>query len=346
MSVMKKSTLLTLGVSLGLSLLVIEVIIRVTMPNWHEFYNGRFMRLITVPGHGVVTTGRPGFDGYFSQNNGDFRVRISINDFGLRNPEPVGTADGSVWVIGDSMTFGWGVEREEMYSEIIESELAVDSYNMASPGTDVCGYQALYARIPQTLKPKAVIVGLVLENDVLQVDCKTVSNATAGKTDGDETEISMIAVKLALTKYSAIYNFLAVTLKRLKIVREILTDMGIVNKEHEYKGAFPKANMTPRVEITASELARLKDMVPPGTPFAVLVIPGRFEIRDDDPFYRRLRIEVIRFLEQRSIDVIDLLEEFKKTGFEPIHFTHDGHWSPLGHRIAGKAVAKWLRNLE
>ena len=59
------------AIAIGCVLLVFaaEGILRIVMPHWQEFYSGRFMRVVPVPGHGLVAIGRPGFDGYFAQNN-------------------------------------------------------------------------------------------------------------------------------------------------------------------------------------------------------------------------------------------------------------------------------------
>ena len=80
-----------------------------------------------------------------------------------------------------------------------------------------------------------------------------------------------------------------------------------------------------------------------GTPFAVLIAPARFEIRDRDPDYQKFRLEMVRALSARGIAVIDPIREFLSAGFQPTHFAHDGHWSALGHKIAARAAADWLR---
>ena len=56
-------------IGLILLLFIAEGVLRMAMPHWKEFYNGRFMRLIEVPNYGIVATGLPGFNDYFSQNN-------------------------------------------------------------------------------------------------------------------------------------------------------------------------------------------------------------------------------------------------------------------------------------
>jgi len=47
-------------------------------------------------------------------------------------------------------------------------------------------------------------------------------------------------------------------------------------------------------------------------------------------------------LASRGIAVIDPYDRFVAAGFGPTHFAHDGHWSALGHRLAGEAAALWL----
>lgn len=340
-----KGRLIAVLVGIVLAGVAAEGVLRIAMPHWREFYSGWFIDKAVVPGLGVVSIGKPGFDGHFAQNNGDFRVRITINEFGLRNPEPVAAADGRIWIIGDSMAFGWGVEREQMYSSVIGRALDAPTYNVASPGTNVCGYQALLARMPENTKPHAVIVGLVLENDVHPYDCRAEARGKgreAASGNGDAM-IDWIAVKQSLTRYLALYNFLAVASKRVDVIRDALTAFGVIRKGHVYRRQIADEGFDAAVEKTADELAALRAMLPRGTPFAVLIAPARFEIRDRDAFYRKLRLRMKAALRSRGIVAVDPIDRFVAAGFGPTHFAHDGHWSALGHRLAGEAAVLWLK---
>ena len=337
--------LVSIVAGLGLS----EALLRVAMPEWREFFSGRFMQSVTVPGHSPVMAGRPGFDGYFSQNNGDFRVKISLNRHGHRNPEPAESADGRIWVIGDSMTFGWGVEHAEMYSRVLENLLGRPVYNLASPGTDICGYQSMVARMPQSAKPRAVVVGLILENDVREYDCQAeAKNSRAGI--GEEPEeslgISLLKAKKFATRNSALYNFFAVSLKRVAFVQEFLVNLGFLKKPHSVNRSIAPETLPGLAASTVRELTRLRSMLPAETPFTVLVVPTRFEIRDNTPIFAELRRAVIGELIKNEIPMVDPLPAFKLTGFGPTHFKHDGHWSALGHRIAADALANRLKPAE
>ena len=331
----------------GLFFLAIgEFGVRLLYPHWKEFYSGRFIQTEQVVGRSRIAIGTPNFDGYFAQNNGDFRIAIRINESGLRNPEPVASADGRVWIIGDSMAFGWGVEQPEMYSSVISAQSGVKTYNIASPGTDVCGYQSLTARIPKSVTPKAVIVGLILENDIREYDCLNEAAKKLETINNSEPQsYELMDLKMGLTRHSALYNFVAVSVKRAAPVVAALKVFGLIKQEHAYKLTFDAARVKTLAKSVTYELIRLKEMFGDTVPFAVLIAPARFEIRDGDPLYRDFRIEIAKLLVARGIDVIDPFPGFKKAGFQPTHFAHDGHWSVLGHEIAGKAAAKWVAAL-
>ena len=339
-----KGRLLALAIGCVVLIGVSEAILRFAFPNWREFSSARFITTELVAGSRAVFVGRAGFDGYFAQNNGDFRVRLSINEFGLRDPAPAQDADGRLWVVGDSMTFGWGVEREEMYSTRLAQLSGIPTYSVASPGADVCGYQMLVERMPKNIHPRAVLLGLVLENDLREYDCRAdVAVAETPHAGWAPTALNLPEIKSFLTDQSATYNFFAVTLKRVGFLTPILKATGLVAQEHARIVGVDPMRFGAVIASSADEIARLRAAFPPSVPFAVLVMPVRLEIRDDDPFFRRTREAVIEALATRHIETIDPFAALRAAGFAPTHFRHDGHWSALGHEIAAKAATPWAR---
>jgi hypothetical protein len=345
----RRGALIALVVGFVLAVGVCEAALRIAMPHWREFYSGRFMQEAYVPGYGFVMTGRPSFDGRFAQNNGDFRVRIVLNELGLRDSAPPSSAGGRIWVVGDSMAFGWGVEADETYASVVERSSGKPVYNVTSPGSDICGYAALIARMPKGAPPRAVVVGLVLENDMQIYSCprgtappEPPRPVRAADADGSDP-ITFERAKYFLTGESALYNFFAVTVKRIGALNEALVAIGAIEREHRLRNRPDATELSALVASTADELAVLKTMLPAETPVAVLVAPARFDIRDSDPVFRRMRLEMVRAIAARGLDPIDPFDAFAKMGFEATHFPHDGHWSAVGHRIAGEAVAAWVK---
>lgn len=327
-------------------IMIAEVFFRFAQPNWREFYSGRFMGFVALPGQGYLRVGKPNFDGYFAQNNGDFRIRIRINDNGLRNTEPLSAANGQIWVVGDSMAFGWGVEHKETYTELIQSTLKIGAYNLAAPGNDVCGYQRMINLVPKSAIPKAVIVGLILENDVITYDCPAKFKQIAAHKSMPSLRSSIESLgetKRLLTDISALYNFLAVTAKRINVVNEVMIALGIVKKEHAYRRIPNETDTNRIITSTVREIEVLRGMVPKDVPFGVLIAPSRFEIRSGDPYYQGIRISMVKALKAKNFEVIDPVEGFLAAGFEKTHFAHDGHWNAEGHKIAAGFAVKWLK---
>lgn len=114
-------------------------------------------------GHVVVRT--PGVE---------FEYRARINSLGMRDPErtvqkPSGVR--RVVVLGDSMTWGWGANDGERYTDVLERELGpgVEVLNFAVPGygTDQ-EYWTLTERAA-AFEPDVVLLCFIL-NDVIEVE--------------------------------------------------------------------------------------------------------------------------------------------------------------------------------
>lgn len=344
-----KGRLIASGIGFVLLLIMAEIVLRIAMPHWREYYSGWFMSVINVPDYGRVSIGRPGFEGYFAQNNGDFRVSIKINEFGLRNNEPIGAADDRIWVVGDSMTFGWGIEEDEIYSSVIEKKLSQETYNIASPGTDICGYQALLARMPKSVTPRAVVMGLILENDIREYDCVEKARrevALASKDSGTEIQNrDTFKLKEFMTQNAALYNFFAVSLKRVAILKEVLTLFGIIRAADIYKDPLSGGELKKAIEKSINEIVVFQKQLPVNTPFLVVIAPGRFELLDSDSLYATLRNKVGNELKAHEINFVDPFNSFNKVGYASTHFAHDGHWTVLGHKLAGEAASVKLSQM-
>ena len=234
------------------------------------------------------------------------------------------------------MTFGWGVDRKEMYSSLLNDMLPIQTYNVASPGTEVCGYEALTKRMPNNVKAAGVVVGLVLENDILSYDCQAKSKKTVTYEDWSP---SLAWLKGVLTRRSALYNFLSVSVKRVDVLREGLIAIGAINREHAYRSLPSEEQVRKNIDSTANELQNLRSLYDRETPFLIAVIPSRFEIINGDQAIKSLRLEILAALEARGLHAFDLFPTFNQYPLLETHFAHDGHWSPRGHQLAAEAIS-------
>ncbi|MCX8063796.1 MAG: hypothetical protein N3G21_01325 [Candidatus Hydrogenedentes bacterium] len=104
----------------------------------------------------------------------DFRYTVKINSIGLRNREvniPKPENIFRIIVIGDSYTYGWGIEEEQSWVRLIESMLSVprkkvEVINMGKPGANLNDYLEI-ARIGiPILEPDLVILALLQGDDL------------------------------------------------------------------------------------------------------------------------------------------------------------------------------------
>jgi hypothetical protein len=192
-------------------------------------------------------------------------------------------------------------------------------------------------------RPRAAIVVLTLENDISPYDCPRGRAAASAPPDWnydpDDGSLSLTAIKLRFTDHSALYNLIAIAAKPVDVLDHALMALGVVARPHAMQDAVAGSTA---IERTADELAWLGQNMPAGIPFAVLFVPSRHEVRDHAPAHIAMRKALVASLDQRGVAVIDPTASFQAVGFVATHFPHDGHWTPLGHEVAGKAAAGWL----
>jgi lysophospholipase L1-like esterase len=122
---------MTLGI--GLALVGGEVLLRIAGTGSATFSRG----VLHVQDSEAGWRGVPDCDTYYEQS-GSFRVRVRCNSRGLRDDEhALGKVEGvrRIVCIGDSTTWGYGVENEEMFSSVLEQALpGTETINLGANG--------------------------------------------------------------------------------------------------------------------------------------------------------------------------------------------------------------------
>ena len=105
----------------------------------------------------------------------DFDVTVITNGQGLREHDEVSAEHPGVFrivAVGDSYTFGWGVENDEAYTKVAESVLRnqygwknVEIINMGRPGAAPHDYLKFIKQYVPKLNPDLVLVGFLMGDD-------------------------------------------------------------------------------------------------------------------------------------------------------------------------------------
>ncbi len=112
----------------------------------------------------------------------DFRYSVYINSIGIRDRElPRERGDAyRVLAIGDSYTYGWGVDIENTWMRILEGQLrdaghTIEILNLGKPGVGPPFYAELAAKAIPLLRPDLVLVCLLQGNDIRAAGDETAS---------------------------------------------------------------------------------------------------------------------------------------------------------------------------
>src|SRR5205807_8557764 len=91
-----------------------------------------------------TSIGMPSTRGGQVTNTGEYGVEVAVNELGFRDRKSVGDAtNGSLFVVGDSFAFGWGVAEDDRFSNRLETMLGQPVINIAAGAADFDGYDSL-----------------------------------------------------------------------------------------------------------------------------------------------------------------------------------------------------------
>jgi lysophospholipase L1-like esterase len=105
----------------------------------------------------------------------EFSYQARINNLGFRDRDFAVRRSGArrVLAIGDSFTYGWGVDAEDSWPKVMERELRrggldIEVANLGAPGAGPREYAALAERAIPLLRPDLVVVAVLQADDLFQ----------------------------------------------------------------------------------------------------------------------------------------------------------------------------------
>ncbi len=106
----------------------------------------------------------------------EYRFTAQINSSGFRDREFLSGDHGRcrLVVLGDSFTYGWGVDLSQCWVKVLERNLrerglAVEVANLGKPGADPAYYASLAARAIPALRPRLVVVAVLQGDDLISL---------------------------------------------------------------------------------------------------------------------------------------------------------------------------------
>jgi hypothetical protein len=118
----------------------------------------------------------------------EFTFSASINGLGFRDREfNLGKgANYRIIAIGDSFTYGWGVNLDESWPKVLEKNLrragwSLEIANMGSPGAGPANYADTAEKAIPLLRPDLVVIGVLQGDDLAQSKAKPLESGGTSK---------------------------------------------------------------------------------------------------------------------------------------------------------------------
>jgi GDSL-like Lipase/Acylhydrolase family len=266
------------------------------------------------------------------KNTGDYDVEVKFNALGFRDAKSLSASTpDSIFVVGDSFAFGWGVEEPQRFSNLLQERLGRAVFNISAPG-DFDGYDHLLRHAENNgATIGTLIVAVCMENDLSVYE----------GSEGEPPAQRLVDVKAFLAAHSAAYFLATTAIHRTPWVLRLAVRLGLVVPN--FAGIAESDVSGAAVLSSSRRLTRLIGQ----RRAVVLIVPSRALWVGTEQHRRqaaRAHDSFVRLLEQAGLAVVDVRERFEREG-HPLayHFATDGHWNAAGHRIAADALEEYLR---
>ena len=317
-------------------LLLFEWLVRLFLPTFHPARQVVFLRGIRRNAEGIML-GTPSTQVNQRTPKGDYDVTIRFNRHGFRDSKDhMQSTAKDIFVAGDSFSFGWGVQEEERFSNLLENKLKSPVFNLAII-EDIRGYgnTVSYAE-KHGAQVRNLIVGVCMENDLLDYT----KPIQTWDSPGDYEPVLTFRHRLALwfRTHSALWICVSYTVQRHAAFRHFFEMVGIARNVEDFTH---NNEATPGV-LTSSRDELLRYLTNYNS--VVLIIPSRgLWAGKNMAVEQEVHKEFVELLHQAHLKVVDMKPIFEKAG-DPLrfYFQTDPHWNSRGHTAAADALYQFL----
>lgn len=326
------------------ALMILEVGVRIVIPV------KRFDITVATWDREIGTKNIAGARG--TSHNTEYTMGMFINSKGLRDREfsyekPEGTK--RVLCLGDSYTFGYGVQAEETFSKRLEENLVADQNNdmnwevlNAGVGSTGTAHQLAYFKNEgYKYDPDLVVLCFLPANDFMDNITSGLYSLEGSNLVKHDAPITRGRKIQRMTRYVPFFDTLMSRSHLMNVLRMRISALHYCDLEKQnstpdnYLAILAERDLLTRhLVLELAETCEEK-----GCPLVMMVIPPLDEtmlpVRVDD---------LIQQATAHGVPCLDLSGDFaaeEKKG-ELLAFPKDGHWNAKGHRLAADALYGFL----
>lgn len=302
--------------------------------------------------------------------------QLGLRDDGI-NPE----ARRKVFAVGDSYTFGFGVDDDQVWHEVLERRYIgeVDIFNLRAIGNSVVDIRNLYPLYKERFAHDAVFLCIYLGNEFMDARIGAERDAVAESVEGAGVlsnsvpqgelqgklfgHIKSHSYTARLVKYLFLSQWTKVGYYNLDTRREVYQpdnsplvftidyeqDILVRTCEKEYPTTMEEGVIAFQLALKEFVLLARQD----GKEVFAFVFPFKEQVyweqwihRLEEPgLYERFKPNRIvgEALESHGVAFYDLTDDLIELGKEGVlYWPIDSHWNPAGNRLAAELMHEWL----
>ncbi len=337
----KPKKLLTILFSFIVLLLALEVAVRIWAPQ-------EIMSDVMVLGKDLCHQLKKNTK--FVQRSKEFYVESRISSQGLRDVEYFsknGTDIYRVLVLGDSHTFGWGVDDQSIFPKVLQRRLNSNGtkikYEVINTGTMGYGtgheYQFL-KNVGLGFKPDLVLIAMDWLHDIENnnnyytiQDLRLIRNSKRCWFSNSRTIVQYIPGSFFLRENSQLFKFAGIKiLSKLNLIKSWFRE----SEESAGNSSYNAYDLT----VTKGIFNLLKEEIDAlGIKLAVVLLP---EMR---PYNKELLRSFEQFLTIKQFDFVSLIDKLDKSpNSSDFTFARSPHFNSKGHRFLAEQMEKFLKS--
>lgn len=293
----------------------------------------------------------PGLNARFTRH--EFDVAVRTNSQGLRGPEIAPKHGPRLAVLGDSFTWGHGVEEHERFSDLLALSAGLDVVNFGMLAYGPVQYLLQLEEVLEA-KPDAVLIALCPENDPIdsltnfsygryrpyaalsatgELETKGTPVPTLTRFGNDlrpwylDLALGRIASYVMWGSYGFAKNLPPENGPKIEGLQNITT----ARFYREEEAPDVKTAMNIQLALLKAIDARMKQA---GIPWRLFILPTK-----PDLAYPQLRLRLAHAIREEGIKVIG--EDI--TVPPELYYISDSHWRPAGHETVAQALSPVIR---
>lgn len=307
----------------------------------------------------------PGWTGQHSHYDYQATYHLGLDGFRLQ-PSVENSTSGDfadVAVLGDSFTFGLGVEDDETFTSVLNRQGTAAFKNYGVPGTSTDQHLLLLNQIARSDPPDAALLIIYLPNDILDNTLEYPLQAEQAKplftVNGGRLELGNVPVPRAAkpamlrstTMGSIVLNGIDIEqgpLSGTQIGRMIETVVGSRAYDPAELRPVLARNLEPALDLFSALLREMASVANGSqTRLTIALLPGRDAMVNDagisHHYQDYLRQEILGLADRLDVDAIDLMTDIAAQpvgDIQSLFFPNDGHLTPQGHRFVAESIAR------